>query len=62
MDQIIICMEEGKYYKHTNTYKRDEVPAISNSLVCAAAVAILIIIGLIQYSATIILADDECIT
>ena len=58
MDQIIICMEEGKYYKHTNTYKRDEVPVVSNSLVCAAAAAMLVIIGLIQYSATIVLADE----
>jgi len=51
----IICMEEGKYYKHTNTYKRD---IISNTLVCAAAAAMLVIIGLIQYSA-IVLVDDE---
>lgn len=58
MDQIIICMEEGKYYKHTNTYKRDEVPVVSDSLVCATAAAMLVIIGLIQYSA-IVLADDE---
>ena len=55
MDQIIICMEEGKYYKHTNTYNQ---PVVSNSLVCAAAAAMLVIIGLIQYSATIVLADE----
>ena len=57
MDQIIICMEEGKYYKHTNTYKRDEVPVVSDSLVCAAAAAMLVIIGLIQYS-SLVLADE----
>ncbi len=61
MDQIIICMEEGKYYKHTNTNTNNR-DIISNALVCAAAAAIFVIIGLIQYSATIVLVDDEYIT
>ena len=53
MDQTIIYMEEGNC--ETN---RNEPPQIANALMCLAAIAMLTIIGLIQYSA-IVLAVDE---
>lgn len=52
MDQTIIYMEEGNC--ETN---RNEPTQISNALMCVAAIAMLTIIGLIQYSAIVIVDE-----
>ena len=55
MDHYTIYIEEGKY--NTNACNRNEVPTISNNIMCLAALVLLTFIGLIQYSATVI-ADE----
>ena len=62
MTKCIVCLEEGKYNRrhvqcnHTPDY---EIQYLSDPIMCAAAITMLLFLGLIQYSATLNIDMDE---
>ena len=62
MTKCIVCLEEGQYNRRhvqCNHTPDCETQYLSDPIMCAAAITLLLFLGLIQYSATLNMDRDE---